>query len=163
MFSNASIDIIVFRYCKNKNLEKITNYNDELLHIINNNGLITFCNNMNNNDILFKDYFDIYVGMVTGKENVFKHDSLGNIELLNGKNKREKYILINNYPCENNNINDHLLHNKNELITRKIRKFNENNWFEWGALRNKNAMENNMGKDCIYLNNLTRNKEVGFY
>ena len=162
MFANASIDIIVFRYCKNKFLEKITNYNDETLHIINNNGLITFCNNMNNNDILFKDYFDIYVGMVTGKEDVFKHASLGNVELLNGKNKREKYILIQSYPCENNAINNHLLHNKNELISRKIRKFNEKNWFEWGALRNKNAMEEKMGKDCIYLNNLTRNEKVAF-
>lgn len=162
MFVNASIDIIVFRYCKNKYLEKNINYNHEMLHIINNNGLITFCNNKNNNDLLFKDYFDIYVGMVSGKEEVFKNTTLGNIELLNGKDKREKYILITNYPSENNDINNHLLRNKNQLISRKIRKFNENNWFEWGALRNKNAMENSMGKECIYVNNLTRNETIAF-
>ena len=82
MFENASIDIIIFRYCKNNNLEKKLYYNDKLMYITNSNGLITFSTeeNNNNNNNYFKDYFDIYVGLVTGKEEVYKNEELGNIE-----------------------------------------------------------------------------------
>ena len=110
LFANASIDVIVYRYCKNQNLEKKTLYNDKLLHIINNNGLITFSETMYQNEILFKDYFDVYVGMVTGKEDVYKNDIFGNIQVLNGKNKVEKYIYITKLPCNNEDINNYLLH-----------------------------------------------------
>ena len=54
------------------------------------------------------------------------------------------------------------MENKKELIGRKIRKFNENNWFEWGAPRNIKIIEKNIGKKCIYIYNLTRNKTVAF-
>ncbi len=164
MFENASIDIIVFRYCKNSSIEKKVLYNEELLHITNSNGLITFGkeNNNNDNNVLFQDYFDIYVGLVSGKEEVYKNEELGNIEVLNGENKIDKYIFIEKYPCENEKINKHLLDNKKELIGRGIRKFNENNWFEWGAPRNINAIKTNLEKDCIYIYNLTRKTNVAF-
>lgn len=74
MFENASIDIIVFRYCKNKLLEKKTLYNDKLLYITNSNGLITFGKEENNNVAMFQDYFDIRVGLVSGKEEVYKNE-----------------------------------------------------------------------------------------
>ena len=67
LFENASIDIIVFRYCKNNKLLKQVLYNNELLYIINNEGLITFNKNNNINNVSFKDYFNIYVGLVSGK------------------------------------------------------------------------------------------------
>lgn len=162
MFANASIDVIVFRYYKNSLIEKKVLYNDKLFYITNSNGLITFDEKVNNNSVLFKDYFDIYVGLVSGKEDVYKNEKLGNIELLNGHNKVEKYIYIENYPCENTKINEYLLQHKNELITRGIRKFNEKNWFEWGAPRNINVINSNKGKDCIYIYNLTRKSDVSF-
>ena len=162
MFANASIDIIVFRYCKNKTIEQKCLYNDNLVYVINNNGLITF--NESNSEInnIFKDYFDIYVGIVSGKEDVYKNHEFGNIQVLNGKNKIDKYIYIQNYPSSNDKINAHLLKHKESLLKRGIRKFNENNWFEWGAPRNITAMEKNMGNECIYISNLTRNAEVAF-
>jgi adenine-specific DNA-methyltransferase len=162
MFDNASIDIIVFRYCKNNLLEKILSYNNKLLYIINSNGLITFEEKKNKNSILFQDYFDIYVGLVSAKENVYKNNKIGNIEVLNGYNKIEKYIYIEKYPCNNEEINEYLLKHKKELMERKIRKFNENNWFEWGAPRNISTINNNFGKDCIYIYNLTRKENVSF-
>ena len=162
MFKNASIDVIVFRYCKNKLIEKKVLYNDKLLFITNSNGLITFGKEENSNIVMFKDYFDIYVGLVSGKENVYKNEKLGNIEVLNSENKVEKYIYIKNFPCDNEKINKHLLKHKKELIERKIRKFNESNWFEWGAPRNINTINNNLGKDCIYICNLTRKSNVSF-
>ena len=162
MFANASIDVIIFRYCKNSLIEKKVLYNDKLLYISNSNGLITFDEKVNNNNVLFQDYFDIYVGLVSGKEEVYKNEELGNIEVLNGHNKFEKYIYIETYPCENEKINEYLIEHKNELITRGIRKFNEKNWFEWGAPRNISTINSNLGKDCIYIYNLTRKSDVSF-
>lgn len=162
MFANASIDVIIFRYCKNSSIEKKVLYNDKLLYITNSNGLITFDEKLNSNSVLFQDYFDIYVGLVSGKEDVYKNEELGNIELLNGHNKVEKYIYIENYPCEDAKINEYLLQHRNELITRGIRKFTEKNWFEWGAPRNIDAINSNKTKDCIYIYNLTRKSNVSF-
>ncbi len=162
MFENASIDVIVFRYCKNSSIEKKVLYNNKLLYITNSNGLITFGEEENSNSFMFQDYFDIYVGLVSGKEDVYKNEELGNIEVLNGEDKVDKYIYIENYPCENEKINKHLLQYKKELIERGIRKFNEKNWFEWGAPRNITTIHTNLGKDCIYINNITRKPNVAF-
>ena len=162
MFVNASIDVIVFRYCKNSLIEKKVLYNNKLLYITNSNGLITFGEEENNNSAIFQDYFDIYVGLVSGKEEVYKNEELGNIEVLNGEDTVNKYIYIDNYPSDNMNINNHLFKHKKELIERGIRKFNETNWFEWGAPRNITTINANLGKECIYIYNLTRKTNVGF-
>jgi len=162
MFENATIDIIVFRYCKNNSIEKQVLYNNELLYITNSNGLITFSETKTNNIIMFQDYFDIYVGLVSGKEDVYKNEEYGNIEVINGENKLDKYIYIENYPCENDEINKYLLKHKKELIERGIRKFNDTNWFEWGAPRNISSIKSNIGKDCIYIYNLTRKENISF-
>ena len=162
LFENASIDVLIFRYCKNNKLPKKVSYNDKTLHITNSNGLITFNQRQNNSTIKFEDYFNIYVGLVSGKESVFKHDELGNIDVLNGDGIVEKYIFINKFPTENQTLNEYMISHKNELIERKIRKFNEKNWYEWGAPRNIKTIENNIGQDCIYINNLTRKPIVAF-
>ena len=83
-------------------------------------------------------------------------------KVLNGEDKVDKYIYIENYPCDDDKINKYLLQHKKELIERGIRKFNENNWFEWGAPRNITTINNNLGKDCIYIYNLTRKSNVSF-
>lgn len=160
LFEKATIDICIFRYCKNKNLEKKVLYNNIEKSIKINDGIITFHNN-ELNDIV-EDYFHVGVGMVSGKENVFKNDNYGNIELLNDEKDVKKYIYVENFPPEDENIKNYLLKNKDHLINRKIRKFDENNWFEWGALRNKKLIEKNLNKDCIYVRNLTRKSQVAF-
>lgn len=163
MFENASIDVIVFRYCKSKTIEKKVLYNDKLRYITNGNGLITFGDDeTEEQQVRFQDYFDVYVGLVTGKEDVYKNSEIGNINVLNGENKVEKYIYIETYPCENEKINRHLLNHKTDLIERGIRKFNENNWFEWGAPRNISTIRANLEKECIYIYNLTRTPHVAF-
>ena len=162
LFDGANIDIIIFRYNKNNTIIKKVLYNDELKYIINSDGLITF-NDINiNNNVMFKDYFDIYVGIVNGNEKVYKNANLGNIEVLNGENKVSKYIYIDKFPCDNEQINEYLLEHKKELLERGIKKFNENNWFEWGAPRNIKTINKNIGKDCIYIYNLTRVKNISF-
>jgi adenine-specific DNA-methyltransferase len=175
LFDGANIDVIVFRYNKNNSIIKKVLYNDKLKHIINSDGLITFIDiikkensdsdtdtNTNTNtdidtvNVMFKDYFDIYVGLVSGKEEVYKNDKLGNIEVLNGENKVDKYIYVEQYPCDSEQINEYLLEHKKKLLERGIKKFNEKNWFEWGAPRNIKTINKNLGKDCIYIYNLTR-------
>jgi len=162
MFENASIDVIVFRYCKNSSIEKQVLYNEKILYITNSDGLITFGEKSNVNIGMFKDYFDIYVGIVSGKEKVYKNDEYGNIEVLNEEDKFDKYIYIEKYPCDNENINKHLLNYKKELIERGIRRFNENNWFKFGATRNISKVIKNIGKECIYIYNLTRKTNIAF-
>lgn len=162
LFENASIDIIIFRYCKDTNLEKKVLFNDNYKFIININGLITFNETDVNDCKLFKDYFDVYVGLVSAKEDVFKNKELGNIDVINGLNKVDRYIFIEEYPSDNDGINQYLEENKDILINRKIRKFTEKNWFEWGAPRNITTIRKNMGKDCIYVYNLTRKNEIAF-
>ena len=57
LFENASIDVIIFRYCKNNKLDKTVLYNDEKLYINNSDGLITFSKNVITETKTFKDYF----------------------------------------------------------------------------------------------------------
>ena len=162
LFKDASIDVIVFRYCKNQSLPKKVLYNDNELHIINSNGLITFNTQNTDNFVLFKDYFQIYVGLVSGKEGVYKNNELGNFQVLNGKEKIDNYIFIKEFPSGINEIDNYLKEHKEKLINRKIKKFNEKNWFEWGAPRNIKNIENNINKKCIYISNLTRKTKVSF-
>jgi adenine-specific DNA-methyltransferase len=84
------------------------------------------------------------------------------LEILNNEQKTEKYICINEFPCENENINSYLLSHKHNLINRRIRKFNEDNWYEFGALRNIENIKKNLNKDCIYVYNLTRKDNIAF-
>ena len=163
LFENANIDVIIFRYCKNKKLEKKVLINNELKYLINTDGILTYSNKKE--DIIldkFEEYFDIYVGIVNGKEAVYKNQEFGNVKVLNDKDKEEKYILINKFPTDNLKLNEYMLNNKETLISRKIKKFNENNWFEWGALRNYKTIQTNLGKECIYVYNLSRNKNIAF-
>lgn len=162
LFENASIDVIIFRYCKNNKLDKIVLYNDTKMYINNSDGLITFSKNASINTKTFKDYFDIYVGIVSGRDEIYKNEELGNINVMTGNNTFEKFILINKYPSENQKINEYLLKYKKELLNRKIKKFSEKNWFEWGAPRNIKTIKENLNKDCVYIYNLTRHKNVAF-
>ncbi len=164
LFEKATIDVLIFRYCKNSSLPKDVIYNDEHMYIKNSNGLITFDSIVSDEQdrCLFRDYFDIYVGLVSGKESVFKNEELGNISILNGENEINKYIYIDKYPCIDEEVNTYLLGNKHELIKRGIRKFDEKNWFQWGAPRNIKIMEKFYAQKCIFVYNLTRKTKVAF-
>ena len=166
LFENASIDVLIFRYqffeSENKNLDSKIIYNDENMYINNSNGLITFGKTEKTTNFKVEDYFNVYVGLVTGLEEVYKNDTYGNIEVLNAEDKLEKYIFLETFPSKNPEINKLLLENKSKLISRGIRKFNESNWFEWGAPRNIKTIREHMGKDCIYMTNLSRKEKVCF-
>jgi adenine-specific DNA-methyltransferase len=98
---------------------------------------------------------------VSGKDEVYRAP-IGNIDILNDKDRVEKYIFTESFPTNNALIDSHLQAHKPELISRKIKKFSEKNWYEWGAPRNITTIRKNWGKPCIYVRNMTRNKEVAF-
>ena len=162
LFENASIDIMVFRYCKDNSKEKITYYNNETKYLIQSSGIITFSDVKINMDKKLSDYFDLSVGLVSGREIVYRNEELGNLNLLSGKDSYTKYIYIDKFPCEDEKINEHLLKHKDNLIKRRIRQFNEDNWFEWGAPRNIKKMETYKGQKCIYIYPVTRNINIAF-
>tara|TARA_Y100001935_G_scaffold255573_1_gene269612 strand:- start:5427 stop:6785 length:1359 start_codon:yes stop_codon:yes gene_type:complete len=162
LFEDASIDVMVFRYCKDFSSEKVTSYNNETKYLIESSGLITFSDVKINMNEKLSDYFDISVGLVCGRENVYRNEEIGNLKLLTNKNEYTKYIYIDKFPCEDEKINKHLLEHKDNLINRKIRKFNENNWFEWGAPRNIKKMKKYKGEKCIYILPLTRDEKIAF-
>ena len=162
LFEEASVDVLIFRYVKTKNLNKKINYNNQEKNVIINNGSLIFSNNNDKNMVKFSDYFDVYVGMVSGNEKILKNDVLGNIEILNSENKKEKYIYLDDFPTNNNKLDEYMLNNKEILQKRKVRKIDKNNWYEFGLPRNKKILDENIDKECLYIHNLTRKKKVCF-
>jgi adenine-specific DNA-methyltransferase len=160
MFKNASIDVLIFRYMKNSTMDKVVIFNGIKKSIINVKGFITFVDTLSCGQSL-GDIFNIGVGMVTGREKIYRND-MGKMDMLVKYNEVKKYIWIDSMPCDDVELNKYMLYNKKSLMDRKIRKYTESNWFEWGAPRNKPMMDKYMGKDCIYINTLTRAKKVAW-
>ncbi len=165
MFDNASIDIMVFRYWKCKIFDGCVIYNGEKRNLIHSKGLITFRDVSLYPELPmyeFQNYFHCIVGMIRGKEDVYKNNELGNISVINGKEQTDKYIFIESFPSECSKINEYLQSHRQKLIERKIRKFNDSNWYEWGAPRNIPMIRRWLNTPCIYLHTLTRKEEVAF-
>jgi adenine-specific DNA-methyltransferase len=160
LFENASIDVVVFRYEKGLKTETamvngVTKYANVR------NGIITFSDTKVVGTPI-SELFNVYVGLVTGKDEIYKSASYGNLDLLNDKDRTEKYIFPEKFPTGSAEIDAHLLSHKESLMARRIKKFTETNWFEWGAPRNIMSIRNKAGRLCIYVRNVTRSKEVAF-
>jgi len=159
LFEGASIDVVVFRYEKGlKTKDTLVNGKKMICNV--NNGIITF-SEMEQKGNPISDSFDVYVGLVSGKDEVYR-STAGNMNILTDKGKLQSFIFAQTFPTGNEMIDTHLKANKSVLLARKIRKFNETNWFEWGAPRNIASIEKNLGKPCIFVRNLTRSPEVAF-
>lgn len=159
LFDKASIDVVVFRYEKGTFANKALVNETEMFCNVK-NGIVTF----SDKEVCGKpisDFFNAYVGIVSGRDSVYKQ-TFGNIDVLQDKDKIEKFIQVKTLPSGDERIDVWLNSHKDELINRKIRKFSEKTWFEWGALRNISQVENNVGKTCIYIRNMTRSKEIAF-
>jgi adenine-specific DNA-methyltransferase len=86
----------------------------------------------------------------------------GNIDVLTDKGSIAKYVFAETFPTTNTQIDAHLLAHKDVLMSRRIKRFSESNWFEWGAPRNISSIRASWGRPCIYVKNMTRSKEVAF-
>jgi len=159
LFSNASIDVVIFRYEKGLMSNHVI-VNDVEKYCKVSSGIITFSDEETQGKTL-SDYFDVCVGLVSGRDEVYKVP-IGNRDILVDEDKVEKYIYVSEFPSGDISIDEHLLKHKDTLLSRQIRKFNENNWFEWGAPRNIKLIEENFGRPCIYVRNITRKECISF-
>lgn len=98
------------------------------------------------------DFFDVKVGLVTGKENVFKLSGPHNLEtetlekIMTTKKTYSEYLFLEKYMSFNDiptNAQSYLIKHYNELIGRKIKTFTENDWWKYGAIRNLEMMRSN--------------------
>ena len=153
LFEGASIDVVVFRYQKGLKSDVATmNGTMTPCHVT--NGIVTFGQAEGGN---LGELFDVYVGLVSGKDEVFKVP-FGNMDVLTDKGRVDKFI----NKIEGPEIREHMERHKDLLMARRIRKFSEQNWWEWGAPRNIQHMENLKGQPCIYVRTMTRSNEVAF-
>jgi adenine-specific DNA-methyltransferase len=109
----------------------------------------------------FDSRFQVYVGIVSGRDEIYR-SPLGNIEVLTDKDRVDRFIYTTEFPSNHPEIDEHLLKHKDELLERRIKKFSESNWFEWGAPRNISSIRKYWAHPCIYIRNITRQKEVAF-
>jgi adenine-specific DNA-methyltransferase len=159
LFEGASIDILVFRYQKGiKSKKALVNFKEVFCNV--NKGIITFSDSESSGTSI-DSKFNVFVGLVSGRDKIYRA-SFGNIDILIDKDKVDKFIFADTFPTKNAEIDRHLLSNKSDLLNRKIKKFSEKNWFEWGAPRNISSIRKHFGEPCIYVKNMTRNKEVAF-
>lgn len=94
------------------------------------------------------DFMSVKVGIVSGADPIFRvetpslYESEGLVEYLTTKGL-EWFIDVNHVNSESDlppKIKAFLLTHKERLISRRISKFDESNWWKYGAIRNRDAM-----------------------
>ncbi len=147
IFSNAMPNCVIFRFCKG-DFSRIAN---DGLQFVCKKGILYFLNQSYTQKL--SEVFKVKVGAVSGCDKIFKNEKHGNLEFVTSITKRtnvlEKMVFVNE-------PNDYLLQHKDSLMQRKIKKFNENNWFEWGRMHHISP------KKRIYVNTKTRQKNPFF-
>ena len=98
------------------------------------------------------DYFEVKVGAVSGADYIFSNKKYGNVQMVCSETRKtkNKRTMIYNKKCK------YLKGFKTELLNRRIKKFNENNWWEWGRKYHHQEGER------IYVNCKTRQKNPFF-
>lgn len=140
VFKNATPNCIIFRFEKGNFSRKTNIYKDFIF----NNGQLLFTDN--SYSIHFNDIFFVKVGGVSGIDKIFISEKYGNKDFVcssTRKTNKTRRMIYNQY------IN-YLEQYKNVLINRKIKKFDESNWWMWG----RNFYESDMPR--IYVNSKTR-------
>ena len=105
--------------------------------------------------IPFKDLFFVKVGAVSGADSIFANEKWGNMDFVcsqSAKSGKTRKMIYGIYGKDCAYLQDF----KERLLRRRIKKFNELNWWEWG--RDYYKSEN----PRIYVNTKTRNKKPFF-
>lgn len=146
IFKGFNPNCIIFRFEKD-NFTRRTNIYKEFVC---SNGQLLFTDN--NYPFAFSDIFFVKVGAVSGNDKIFESEEFGNKDFVcsftykTGKTRRMIF----------NEKNDYLLQFKEELLNRRIKHFDESNWWQWG--RNHYVSD----EKRIYVNTKTRNKKPFF-
>ncbi len=144
VFADASPNVAIFRWVKGGN---------HTIPVTIHNGYLSFYEDSNEKQkVYLNTLFDIHVGGASGANGIFIEPS-GNIDLVvsdtkrTGLTKKAHYVEM---------PTDYLEEYKDELLSRKIKSFNESNWWEWG--RKIRHIEGSK----IYVNNKTRDMQPFF-
>ncbi len=146
IFAGFNPNCVIFRFEKG-NFTRKTNLGKEFILA---SGQLLFTDNLYS--VRFNEIFEVKVGAVSGNDKIFTNNEFGNCDFVfsatrkTGKTKRMIF----------NEFHPFLETFKNELLARKIRLFDEKNWWQWGRLHHIS------GKKRIYVNAKTRTKNPFF-
>ena len=146
IFNGFTPNCIIFRFEKG-NFSRQTNLHRRFVY---SNGQLLFTNN--DYSVVLKDIFSVKVGAVSGNDKIFTNDELGNADFVNSttaKTGKTRRMIFNTHI-------PYLEQYKEKLLSRGIRKFSENDWWQWGRLHHISEQKR------IYVNCKTRNKEPFF-
>jgi len=144
IWENSSPNTIIWRFEKNNFFRKTKNDKK----FIYNKGQLLFLEK--DYSISFSDIAFVKVGAVSGADSIFEHkDGIDIVCSYTNKTGKYKKMLFNiEHP--------HLYKNKKKLLKRKIKNFNENNYYMWGRKHYESD------RPRIYVNGKTRNKNPFF-
>lgn len=146
IFDGACPNCVIFRFEKN-NFSRVCNLTQKFRVV---NGQMLFVSGKYT--VPLNDLFSVKVGAVSGADDVFVHPD-GNLDFVCSKTCKTGALRRMLY-----NINvPYLQQYKDRLINRKIRKFNDENWYMWG----RDYHKSDAGR--VYVNMKTRNQKPFFY
>ena len=148
LFTEACPNVCIFRYEKG-DMSKKTETFDGVFNQKNNDGLISFVRD--GNDATLGDIFEIKVGAVAGNDSLFEHED--GVEFVFSKTRKTGELQKRLYRTYHKDLDQY----KDILINRKIKSFNEKNWFDWGR-----PVKFREGEPRIYVNCRTRLKDPFF-
>lgn len=144
IFDDASPNVAIFRWVKN---------GKHTIPVSIHNGFLSFYETeTQRTKIYLSSLFDVMVGGASGANDIFIEDS-GNIDLVVSDTKRTGLTKKAHYVTE---PSSYLANYKTQLMGRRIKSFNENNWWEWGR------KIRNIEGDKIYVNSRTRDMQPFF-
>lgn len=144
VFKGYSPSVVIWRFQKN-DFSRTTLTNSGEKNFIFLNGQILFLDEIPTGRRL-GELFEVKVGGVSGMDDVFAEES-GNQEFVCSYTAQTGQLKTFHY----NIINDYILSKKDIIMKRKIKKFDENNWWMWGRDFFKSDRRR------IYVNSKTRN------
>lgn len=145
VFSDATPNCAIWRWAKG-NYNRVMTTGGEFACA---NGQICFANPT---ATVLGDYFDIKVGAVSGADDIFASRRRGCTDMVCSTTAKDGILRRVIYDRLDSSLKQH----KSRLIGRRIRRFNESNWWEWGRKYHKRQGER------IYVNAKTRHANPFF-
>ena len=149
IFKGYSPSVVIFRFEKN-NFSRKTITRDGEKNFINSNGQLLFLDKQLKGRKL-GDIFSIKVGGVSGMDQVFAEET-GNENFVCSYTSQTGMLKTFHY----NILNDYMISKKDLVMNRKIKKFDDSNWWMWGRDFYKSDRRR------IYVNAKTRNANPFF-
>jgi adenine-specific DNA-methyltransferase len=168
LFSDASVpSLCIFRFEKNNNT-RVTKfwetfdsylakdeYQEKPMRFVNDQFSFT----ENNQTNILSDYFDVKVGVVSGMDGMYLTDREADgvfVHRFRTNSGYKNYYFFDNFDINDvpEDIRSLFLANKDRLLERRIKKYTENDWWKYGAVRNLDNMLSD--KNRIYVAPKTR-------